>query len=397
MSDTPRTAQEQQTPHTCTSSSKELEAGQLYAVLANEFGLGSWAFFVPNPAVLPIGTSGTVFFLLDRYSANKWMFMTEKVTMFLTSSIPIAILGLANVGFLGEYQVIVETLQLILKTVSIPRKTTIDFDSRTWFLQAVRVLDDCGVVQCEDSGMLEKEMKTCQMDALFRFRSRHGWKAGVLTSFNASNQQAMGITPVKTVVQATSFPSYPKDLDPEQLYIVLTYRGELALWNWSFFVPDPSVSPVGSAGTTFRVVDPDLKGSWKFDIQKEGVISSSPLVVTIVRLADISILGDYRNVVEDVLVSMFTSVHIPTEASTEFSSQRWCMDAIHALHDFGVIVVDRGLFDQLGKEIKRHGFDAMANYLENKGRDILIVITNVCRSDEFSNVGWTYYQAEMCS
>lgn len=50
MSDSPRTSE---AAHTLNS--KELEAGQLYAVFADKYGIGSWAFFVPNPTVSPMG------------------------------------------------------------------------------------------------------------------------------------------------------------------------------------------------------------------------------------------------------------------------------------------------------------------------------------------------------
>jgi len=87
------------------------------------------------------------------------------------------------------------------------------------------------------------------------------------------------------------------ELEPGLLYAVLTYRGDLASWNWSFFVPNPSVFPIGADGTVFHVVsDSDTPGEWKFEMENKDVVGS-PLVVVIVRLGDVACLGDYEDVV----------------------------------------------------------------------------------------------------
>ena len=74
-----------------------------------------------------------------------------------------------------------------------------------------------------------------------------------------------------------------EELEPGLLYAVLTYRGELASWNWAFFVANPDVSPIGTSGTIFHVVNNDSVGEWKFEVESRDIISS-PLVVAILRL-----------------------------------------------------------------------------------------------------------------
>ncbi|KAF8876575.1 hypothetical protein BD779DRAFT_1449256 [Infundibulicybe gibba] len=170
------------------------------------------------------------------------------------------------------------------------------------------------------------------------------------------------------------------ELEPGLLYASLTYRGDLASWNWAFFVPNPSVSPIGSSGTVFHVInDADMNGEWKFEMESKDVVSS-PLVVAVVRLADVGFLGGYEDVVgADSLLPIFKTVAIPKIGSSihpaEFSSRTWFLDAIGALHDCGVVTCDDVWL--LEREIRRCAFSAMDKYLENKG--------------------WTAFRSEHCS
>ena len=156
-----------------------------------------------------------------------------------------------------------------------------------------------------------------------------------------------------------------EELEPGLLYAVLTYRGELASWNWAFFVADPDKKPIGTSGTIFHVVDNDSVGEWKFEVESRDIISS-PLVVAILRLADVGFLGGYADVVgADSLMPMFKTVAIPSTKSTSFSSRTWFLEAICVLHDCGVVQCDDVWL--LEREIRRCAFTAMDKYLENKG------------------------------
>lgn len=160
------------------------------------------------------------------------------------------------------------------------------------------------------------------------------------------------------------------DLEPNRLYAVLTYGGDLAAWNWAFYVPDSSVSPIGTTGTLFHVINgADSAGEWRFEVETKDIVSS-PLVVAIIRLGDVGFLGTYEDVVgPDSLRPMFKTVAIPATGSTihpaEFSSRTWFLDAICVLHDCGVVTCDDVWL--LEREIRRFAFTAMDKYLQNKG------------------------------
>ncbi|KXN92048.1 hypothetical protein AN958_10035 [Leucoagaricus sp. SymC.cos] len=180
-------------------------------------------------------------------------------------------------------------------------------------------------------------------------------------------------------------PNQPAELDIDQLepgtlYAVLTYRGDFASWNWSFFVPDPAASPVGSSGTIFHVVNDPATDEWKLEDKTRDVLSW-PLVVTIVALADVTFLSSsYEELVgKDSLLPIFKTVVIPGKTSTqqlaEFSSRTWFLDAIFSLHDCGVLQCDDVWL--LERELRRCAFKAMEKYSDNRG--------------------WTAYKAERCS
>ncbi|KAF8066563.1 hypothetical protein FPV67DRAFT_1417636 [Lyophyllum atratum] len=167
------------------------------------------------------------------------------------------------------------------------------------------------------------------------------------------------------------------DLVPNRLYAVLTYRGDLAAWNWAFYVPNPSVFPIGASGTLYHVIDSATE--WNFEIITKDIVSS-PLAVAIVLLGDVGFLGSYEDIVgPDSLLPIFKTVAIPAAGSAihpaEFSSRTWFLDAICILHDCGVVTCDDVWL--LEREMRRFAFTAMDKYLQNKG--------------------WTAYKSEQCS
>jgi hypothetical protein len=184
----------------------------------------------------------------------------------------------------------------------------------------------------------------------------------------------IAVSMVKSGDPVQSIGSYGMELESGHLYGVLTYRGELASWNWAFFIPNPTVSPIGSAGTLFHVVNAnDAVEQWKFEIETKDIVNS-PHIVAIIRLVQLSQFQDskYEDIVGDSegsLRSMFQMVPIPTMDSSvsraEFSSRTWFLDAVNMLDDCGVVACDDVW--PLEREIRRLGFTAMDNYLENKG------------------------------
>lgn len=231
-------------------------------------------------------------------------------------------------------------------------------------------------------------------------------------------------------------PNQPTELDIEELeentiYAVLSYRGDFASWNWGFYVPDPSQSPIGSSGTIFHVVNESMSSSstssspsssmigngWELEVIGKRDIISWPLLVAIVKLADIGFLGcGYDELVgKDTLLPLFESVHIPKTVNknaaasqqqqsppppppslsssslplpsppppiqqssqqplqqqqlqpqlTEFSSRTWFLEAIFVLHDCGMLQCDDVWL--LERELRRCAFKAMGKYLDNRG------------------------------
>ncbi|KAJ8507776.1 hypothetical protein ONZ45_g9892 [Pleurotus djamor] len=188
-----------------------------------------------------------------------------------------------------------------------------------------------------------------------------------------------GSSPTRSTLQPGS------SLETGRLYALLTYRGDLASWNWAFFVPDPSKTPVGSGGTVFHVINDNKNPNrWAFEAVTKDIVAS-PLTVAMVRLGDLENLGEYEGVVgSDGLLSMFRTVEIPPKIDdgrvidrhgAEFSSRTWFLDAIAVLHDCGVINCDDVWL--LERELRRCAFTAMDSYLQSKG--------------------WTVYNAERCS
>lgn len=178
----------------------------------------------------------------------------------------------------------------------------------------------------------------------------------------------MGDLPERSPHQPTELSS--EELEQGRLYAVLTYRGDLASWNWGFFVPDPASSPIGSSGTIFHVVSDKTTDEWKLEVETKDIVSW-PLVVAVVRLADVTFLGGYEELVgKDSLLPIFKTVIIPGKAAkeqqlAEFSSRTWFLDAIFSLHDCGVLQCDDVWL--LEREIRRCAFKAMEKYLENRG------------------------------
>lgn len=174
-------------------------------------------------------------------------------------------------------------------------------------------------------------------------------------------------------------PNHPKQLDraqldPGTLYAVLSYRGDLASWDWSFFVPDPSKLPIGSCGTIFHVAPDPATSEWKLQVETQNIIAW-PLVVTVVRLADVNFLGGYDVLVgKDSLLPIFKTVVIPERTVekkrqlAEFSSRSWFLDAVFSLHECGVLQCDDLWL--LERELKKCAFQAMDGYLENQGESI---------------------------
>ncbi|PFH53657.1 hypothetical protein AMATHDRAFT_54021 [Amanita thiersii Skay4041] len=157
------------------------------------------------------------------------------------------------------------------------------------------------------------------------------------------------------------------ELEVGNLYALLIYEGDPDSWNWAFYLPDPSLSPIGSSGIVFRVIrgcDSDGEIDWKFDNCPMDDVSTS--VIAIIQLVDLSIVGDYNELADDILLDEFTRVARSSQIihSDEFSSRSWFLDSIKTLQAHNMLTCD---IRRLEREICRFAFDAMDAYLHDEG------------------------------
>ncbi|KIK63343.1 hypothetical protein GYMLUDRAFT_72060 [Collybiopsis luxurians FD-317 M1] len=164
-------------------------------------------------------------------------------------------------------------------------------------------------------------------------------------------------------------------LIPGSLYALLSYRGELGAWEWSFLFPNPAVEPVGKEGTLFYVkimTSNNTKPYWKFSMDTVDILSS-PEAVALVKLSDIADLGSYNDIVsENGLCPMFKVVEIPAAGliPKDFSSRSWFLDVMGSLADCGVCQCDDVWL--LEREIRRYAFSAMDKYMQNRGYTVFV-------------------------
>lgn len=164
----------------------ELENDTLYAVLtySGDFASWNWGFFVPDPATPPIGSSGTIFHVVNNPVTDEWKFEVETRDV-ISWPLVVAVVKLADVKFLGcNYDELVgkDSLLQIFGTVVIPGKDAThsqlaEFSSRTWFLDAIFALHDCGFLQCDDVWLLERELRRCAFKAMEKYSDNRGWTA----------------------------------------------------------------------------------------------------------------------------------------------------------------------------------------------------------------------------
>jgi len=139
-----------------------LEPLCLYAVLNWRLDLASWHWllFVSEST----GSRGTAFHVIRNSSHSPWKFEVS-VRDVVRARETICIIKIGDLSSLGSLSDILLEIRDTLKYVPIPALghfdifTNSEFTCRTWFLQAVRALDERGFVECEDTTKLEREIK----------------------------------------------------------------------------------------------------------------------------------------------------------------------------------------------------------------------------------------------
>lgn len=160
------------------------------------------------------------------------------------------------------------------------------------------------------------------------------------------------------------------ELEAGVLYAVLTFRGDYTSWDWSFFVPDSTVTPIGKSGALFHIVNYPSQGSagtlerWTFEMEPNKDVNAWPEIVAIVRLGDLSGLGCFKDVVQE-LITTFSTVDMNIDP-VEMSTRKWFLDALWVLHDCGFVTCDDAWL--LERELKKYAFSSMDTYLEAGGK-----------------------------
>lgn len=158
-----------------------LEPGLLYGLLyyRGELTAWHWSFFVPSPDAQPVGSHGTTFSVEREPGTGAWAFTVDSARDVLAEPMLVAIVALGELAPLGTYEEIVgsDVLLAMLGNVAVPPAAERPFSSKAWFMDAVGVLHDCGVVVCEDVWLLEREMSRCAFTAMDKYMENRGWTA----------------------------------------------------------------------------------------------------------------------------------------------------------------------------------------------------------------------------
>lgn len=163
-----------------------------------------------------------------------------------------------------------------------------------------------------------------------------------------------------------------RKLEAGKLYAVLTYREEVAWWDWAFFIPDPSHEPIGKSGMVYTIIQESREPiSWRYVAKEKDVLTWSS-VVTVVELANLKELGNYQNLIAgDGLPMFFQHVDIPKSDPSDDPdlSRVWFRNAVGLLNDCFVLSCKKP--EDLEREIRLYAFDAMVNYLQHESWPVL--------------------------
>jgi len=160
------------------SPKQSLEPLCLYAILSSGVDLASWHWllFIPESS----GGRGTCFHVVRNTLHSPWRFEVS-VRDVLKSGDTICIIKIGDLSSLGSLPDILLEIHDTLKYVPVPTLghydmfTNSEFTCRTWFLQAVRALDERGFVECDDITKLEKEIKCLVFQSSSIHSSRGRW------------------------------------------------------------------------------------------------------------------------------------------------------------------------------------------------------------------------------
>jgi hypothetical protein len=161
-----------------SSFKQPLEPLCLYAILnwGVDFASWHWLLFVSDLS----GARGTSFHVIRNTLHSPWKFDVSAGDA-VRSRETICIIKIGDLSSLGSLSDILLEMHDTLKYVSVPTLghfdmcTNSEFTCRTWFLSAVRALDERGFVECEDITKLEKEIKCFVLQASAVHTAKGRW------------------------------------------------------------------------------------------------------------------------------------------------------------------------------------------------------------------------------
>lgn len=161
-------------------SAVTLKAGTLYAVLYYRGDRHSWhwAFFLPSASSLPgtVDAEGTLYHCRNDPNTNVWAY--EVKARYNPARSREGIVLIARLDDLAPFG----SPQLIHQSLLYPQFAAVkvkqggqrgDFDCQTWWVNAVKVLHEYGVVNCSSAERLDRELQMKALQATPAFeRSR---------------------------------------------------------------------------------------------------------------------------------------------------------------------------------------------------------------------------------
>ncbi|EPQ58861.1 hypothetical protein GLOTRDRAFT_33660, partial [Gloeophyllum trabeum ATCC 11539] len=121
------------------------------------------------------------------------------------------------------------------------------------------------------------------------------------------------------------------------LYAILKDRSRGASWHWAFFLPKPGNDAKREVGLRWRTTFENPESEWRYEAAEVDLKQETHMVVA-VKLADLSAMGAYEDVVESI-GTVLKQIRIDKGAVhlDEFSDRSWFLAGVAALNELGYV------------------------------------------------------------
>lgn len=152
--------------------------GGLYIVLRkkNTRTALHWSYFIPDPAVEPLGVAGTYFHLADcGYDVNKGYQVAHMLTHAHQDMVLAA--QIADLATFGAYNIIIGELTQIFATMQIAQSANTHWHScMQWIYTGLDTLHELGFIHCESPTALAEEILSSSLMTPDDYIRQHGGK-----------------------------------------------------------------------------------------------------------------------------------------------------------------------------------------------------------------------------